>query len=166
MGRSCELNQEVVMATAEKSGPRPALTQLHYSVDIAAPREKVWRVLWDDASFRDWSSVFAEGSYAVSDWKEGSTVQFIDPGSNSGMSAVIERQRPNEFISFRHEAEIKDGKVQPPADWSGVHENYTLTSRNGGTTLKVDLDAADEHRKMFEDTFPKALQRVKELAEG
>lgn len=152
------------MATAAKQ--RPALKQLHYTIDIDAPREKVWRVLWDDASFRDWTSVFADGSYAVSDWKEGSTVQFIDPSSNSGMQAIIEKKRPNEFISFRHEAELKDGKVQPPADWAGAHENYTLTSSNGRTTLKVDLDAPDEHRQMFEDKFPKALQRVKALSEA
>jgi uncharacterized protein YndB with AHSA1/START domain len=151
------------MATAAKQSP--ALNKLHYAIAIDAPRDKVWRVLWDDASFRDWSSVFAEGSYAVSDWKEGSTVQFIDPGSNSGMQAVIEKWRPGEFISFRHEAEIKDGKVQPPAAWSGAHENYTLTNNNGRTTLKVDLDAADEHRGMFEDKFPKALQRIKTLSE-
>ena len=151
------------MATAAKQSP--ALNKLHYAIDIDAPRDKVWLVLWDDASFRDWSSVFAEGSYAVSDWKEGSPVQFIDPGSNSGMQGVIEKLRPGEFISFRHEAEIKDGKVQPPAAWSGAHENYTLTNNNGRTTLKVDLDAADEHREMFEDKFPKALQRIKTLSE-
>ena len=153
------------MATAAKPNPRPALNQMHFDIDIDAPREKVWRVLWDDASFRDWSSVFAEGSYAVSDWKEGSTVQFIDPSNNSGMQAIIEKKRPNEFISFRHEAELKDGKVQPPAAWSGAHENYTLTSSNGRTLLKVDLDAADEHQKMFNDKFPKALKRIKELSE-
>ena len=81
------------------------------------------------------------------------------------MQGVIETLRPSEFISFRHEAEIKDGKVQPPAAWSGAHEDYTLTSSNGRTTLKVDLDAADEHREMFEDKFPKALQRIKKLSE-
>ena len=153
------------MATAAKSNPRVALNQLHYTVDIAAPREKVWRILWDDASFRDWSSVFAEGSYAVSDWKEGSTVQFIDPGSNAGMSAVIEQKRPNEYISFRHEAEIKDGEIQPTPAWSGAHENYTLATRDGRTTLTVDLDAPDEYRQMFEDKFPQALKRVKSLSE-
>ncbi len=152
------------MATAQK--PNPALHQLHYAIDIDAPREKVWRVLWDDKSFRDWSSVFAEGSYAVSDWKEGSTVQFIDPTSNSGMQAIIEKSRPGEFMSFRHEAEIKEGKVQPVPEWSGAHENYTLTSNNGRTTLKVELDAADEHRQMFEDKFPRALKRVKVLSEA
>jgi hypothetical protein len=82
------------------------------------------------------------------------------------MQGVIEKSRPGEFISFRHEAEIKDGKLQPPAAWSGAHENYTLTNNNGRTTLKVDLDAADEHREMFEDKFPKALQRIKTLSEA
>jgi uncharacterized protein YndB with AHSA1/START domain len=141
------------------------MNRLHFSIDIAAPRNKVWRVLWDDASFRDWTSVFAQGSYAVSDWKEGSTIEFIDPSSRSGMSAVIEKKRPGEFMSFRHEAEIKNGKVQPPAEWSGAHENYTLTANDGRTTLTVDLDAPDEHREMFEGKFPEALQRVKQLSE-
>ncbi len=152
------------MATSAK--PTPTLKQLHYTIDIDAPRDKVWRVLWDDASFRDWSSVFAEGSYAVSDWKEGSTVQFIDPSSNSGMQAIIEKKRPSEYISFRHEAEIKAGKVPPTPEWSGAHENYTLTNSNGRTTLKVDLDAADEHRQLFDDTFPKALTRGKALSDA
>ena len=149
------------MATAAKP-----VNRLHFSVDIAAPREKVWRVLWDDTSFLDWSSAFAEGSYAVSDWNEGSPIQFIDPSSRSGMASVIEKKRPNEFISFRHEAEIKDGKVQPPAAWSGAHENYTLTANDGRTTLTVDLDAPDEYRQMFADKFPQALQRVKTLSEA
>jgi uncharacterized protein YndB with AHSA1/START domain len=142
------------------------MNRLHFSIDIAAPRDKVWRVLWDDASFRDWTSVFAQGSYAVSDWNEGSTIQFIDPSSRDGMSAVIEKKRPGEFMSFRHEAEIKNGKVQPPAEWSGAHENYTLTANDGRTTLTVDLDAPDEYREMFEGKFPEALQRVKQLSEA
>jgi uncharacterized protein YndB with AHSA1/START domain len=141
------------------------LNRLQFSVDIAATRERVWKVLWEDATYRDWTSVFSEGSYAVSDWKEGSKVQFFDASGRNGMSAIIEKQRPHEFMSFRHEAEIKDGQVQPSADWAGAHENYTLTSHAGGTRLTVDLDTADEYRQMFDGTFPQALQRVKQLAE-
>jgi hypothetical protein len=33
-----------------------------------------------------------------------------------------------------------------------------------GATLIVDQDAADEYKEAFEKAFPKALQRVKELA--
>ena len=142
------------------------MNRLHFSIDIDAPRDKVWRALWDDANFRDWSSVFAEGSYAVSDWNEGSPVQFIDPSTRSGMSSIIEKKRPGEFMSFRHEAEIKEGTVQPPAAWSGAHENYTLTANDGRTKLTIDLDAPDEHRQMFEDKFPQALRRVKSLSEA
>jgi uncharacterized protein YndB with AHSA1/START domain len=139
---------------------------LHFAIEIDAPRERVWKTLWDDSSYRDWTGVFAEGSYAVSDWNEGSKIQFLDPAGGNGMSAVIEKKRPVELMSFRHVAEIKNGQEQPPAEWSGAHENYTLTARNGKTVLSVDLDAPDEYRKMFEDKFPQALRRVKTLAEA
>ena len=141
------------------------MNRLHFSIDIDARRERVWKILWEDATYRDWTSAFAEGSYAVSDWKEGSTIQFLDPTSGSGMSAIIEKKSPNEFMSFKHVAEIKNGHEQPPAAWSGAHENYTLTENGSGTKLSVDLDAPDEYRQMFEDKFPQALQRVKTLSE-
>lgn len=141
------------------------MKRLQFSTTINAPRQAVWKALWDDASFRDWTSVFAEGSHAISDWNEGSPIRFLAP-DGSGMAAVIETKRPNEFMSFRHIAEIKDGKEQPPAEWSGAHEDYRLEERAGITTLSVDMDAADEYREMFETTFPKALERVKTLAES
>ena len=81
------------------------MSKLHFSTDIQAPRATVWNVLWNDATYREWTSVFSEGSYAVSDWNEGSKVQFLDATSGSGMSAVIQQKRPNEFMSFRHVAE-------------------------------------------------------------
>ena len=140
------------------------VTRLHYSVDIDAPRQRVWEVLWDDRTYRDWTSAFMEGSHAVSDWKEGSKIQFLDPSGN-GMSAVIEKKVPNERMTFRHLAEIKEGKEQPaPPSWSGALEEYTLKDNGKGTTLIVDSDAADEYKESFEKAFPKALHRVKELA--
>jgi uncharacterized protein YndB with AHSA1/START domain len=145
---------------------RDVMNRLHFSIDIAAPRDRVWSVLWEDASYRDWTSAFSPGSYAESDWTEGSRIRFLDSSSRNGMSAVIEKKREGEFISFRHEAEIKDGQTQPPAAWSGAHEDYTLSGTDGRTTLTVDLDAPDEYRQMFEDKFPQALQRVKKLSEG
>ena len=141
------------------------MNRLHFSIVIKAPAERVWRILWDDPTYRDWTSVFAEGSYAVSDWNEGSKIQFLDPTADSGMSSIIVKKTPNEFMSFKHLAEIKSGVEQPPAAWSGALENYTLKEHDGATTLTVDLDAPEEFRAMFEDSFPKALSRVKTLAE-
>ena len=140
------------------------MTRLHYTVDIDAPRERVWAVLWDDKTYRDWTSAFMEGSHAVSDWKEGSKIQFLDPSGN-GMAAIIEKKVPNERMTFRHIAEIKEGKEHPaPSSWANAREEYTLKDNGRGTTLTIDTDAADEHKETFEKAFPKALQRLKELA--
>lgn len=142
------------------------MKKLHYAIDISAPPMTVWNVLWDDASYRDWSSAFGEGSYAVSDWNEGSPIKFIDALSNDGMSAIIEKKTPGEFMCFKHVGEISNGKERPyPEDKVG-RERYTLTDISGITRLEVDLDAPEAYQSMFDDMFPKALRRVKELAEA
>ena len=40
------------------------------------PKRKIWAVLWDDATYRQWTSLFVKAIYAVSDWKEGSKIHF------------------------------------------------------------------------------------------
>jgi len=141
------------------------MQKLYFSIDIKAQREKVWKVLWEDATYRDWTSVFAEGSHAKSDWKEGGRIEFLDP-SGDGMIAVIDKLVPNEFMSFKHLGEIREGKEQPWDEGAGGMENYTLKENGEYTALTVDLDSPEEYRDMFEDIFPKALERVKELAEA
>ena len=138
---------------------------LHFSIDIDAPRARVWEVLWDDASYRDWTRVFSETSHAVSDWQEGSRIQFLDGSGNQGMVAIIEKKTPNELMSFRHFAELKDGKETPFPDGGSGRETYTLTENGGRTRLRTDLESPAEWEAMFNDKFPKALQRVKDLAE-
>ena len=145
------------------------MEKMHFSIDIDAPRERVWRALWSDTSYPEWTSAFSPGSRAVSDWREGSKIQFLD-GEGQGMESLIEKSVPNEFMSFKHLGIIQEGQVQPPdektREWSGNHENYTLRDRNGRTTLNVDLESPQEYKDMFNDKFPKALHRLKEIAES
>jgi hypothetical protein len=49
-----------------------SLSTLIFVSTINAPKEKVWDALWKDASYRKWTAVFMDGSYAKSDWAEGS----------------------------------------------------------------------------------------------
>ena len=42
------------------------MEKLHFSVNINASKEKVWQTLWDDTTYRKWTSAFSETSYAVS----------------------------------------------------------------------------------------------------
>ena len=145
------------------------MEKLNFSIGINAPREKVWDVLWDDSSYREWTSVFSEGSYAETDnWKEGSKVRFL--GANGeGMSSLVAVNRPNEFMSFKHVGMINNGVEDNESDevkkWAGATENYTLDGANGTTTLKVELDITPEHKEYFDKTWPKALDKVKTLSE-
>jgi uncharacterized protein YndB with AHSA1/START domain len=145
------------------------MEKLNFSIDINAPKEKVWKTLWEDASYRQWTGVFSEGSHAETDWKEGSKVLFLDE-KGSGMVSMIEKIRPNEFISFQHLDEVKnrveDTKSDKVKGWAGAHENYTLKEVKGKTELLVDMDMNEEFKDMFMKMFPKALQKVKELSEN
>ena len=43
-------------------------------------------------------------------------------------------------------------------------ETYRLATQGDGTRLTVDLDTTDEYRDIFEQMFPKALERLKTTA--
>jgi len=138
-------------------------------VMINAPKEKVWDTLWNDQSYREWTSVFYPGSHAVSDWNEGSKIQFLGPDGH-GMYSRIDRKQPNEYMAFKHLGEVKDGKEQEANEstesWAGAMETYSLRKSEDGTELEVELDVTDDHQQYFKETFPQALNKVKALAES
>lgn len=141
---------------------------LQFKTLINAPREKVWHVLFDDATYREWTSAFMEGSYAVTDWQKGSKALFLD-GKGMGMVARIKDNIPNEFLSIEHLGEVKDGVEDTTSEkvkqWAGAHENYTLKDVDSQTELIIDCDMAEDYVNMFNDMWPKALDKVKEIAE-
>ncbi|HET6768059.1 MAG TPA: SRPBCC domain-containing protein [Chitinophagaceae bacterium] len=146
------------------------MEKINFATTINAPREKVWKVLWDDASYRNWTSAFTEGSYARTDnWKEGSKVLFLSPDGD-GMVSKVASNKPNKFMSFEHLGVVKNGVEDTESEsvksWAGARENYTLTEENGKTKLIVDMDSTDEFKDYFLKTWPIALEKVKELSEN
>jgi len=140
--------------------------KLQFSIAIKASKEKVWNTLWGDKTFRDWASIVDEGTYMVGDIKQGAEVQFISGASGYGVTSLIEKLTPNELVSFRHMADTQEsGKREREKEWTGGIERYSLTERDGSTTVTVELDAPPEQIETFEERLPKALRRVKELAE-
>jgi len=140
-----------------------------FKINIHAPKEKVWKVLWNMDSYKKWTSVFSEGSTVETDnWKKGSKVRFGD-GKGEWMVAKIKDNIPNEFMSIQHLGMVKDGVEDLESDkvksWAGAEENYTLKGNNGNTELIVDMDMTDEYKDYFINTWPKALEKVKDLAE-
>jgi len=139
---------------------------MQFSIEIQAPRKKVWSALFDDKNFRDWGSIIDGGQYRVGDMKEGNEIQFISSASGYGVTSLVEKLVPNEFVSFRQMADTKDsGKQDREKEWTGGTESYSLTEKEGATTLIVEIDIPPGLGEIFNDRFPKALKRVKDLAE-
>jgi hypothetical protein len=141
------------------------INRLQFSIDIKAEKTKIWNALWDEKSYRDWASVFFDGSYAVTEnWKEGSKVLFLSP-DQSGIYSIIETHIPNKTMKFKHIGIVTKGKEQPMDDetkiWSGTTETYTLTEGTDCNTLIVEIDVLDEHLDFMKTTLPKALEKVK-----
>ncbi|MBL7738823.1 MAG: SRPBCC domain-containing protein [Chitinophagaceae bacterium] len=145
------------------------MEKLNFTITINATPEKVWKILWDDATYRKWTAAFSESSHAKSDWKQGSKILFLD-GEGRGMVSRIAESRPNEYMSFEHLGEIRDGVEDTSSErvkgWAGSHENYTLKKINDQTELIIDMDINEEFKDMFASIWPKALENVKQLSEN
>ncbi len=149
------------------------MERIQFKSFINAPREKVWNIMLDDATYREWTKVFnpdGPASFFEGDWSLGSAMKFIGSGENgslSGMYSVVKENKPYDFLSIRHIGEIKEGKEVPWETPEGVEalENYTFTEKDGGTELVVDLDTLTEYKEMFQDMCPKALEKLKEICE-
>jgi uncharacterized protein YndB with AHSA1/START domain len=140
-----------------------------YSIAINASQEKVWYSLWDDQNYRHWVSVFCEGSYAISDWQEGSKIYFLDQ-NGSGMNSLVAINQPFETMLFRHMGELKEYVELPETEaskaWSGAEERYELKTNNGITNVTVTIDLVEKYIDYFNETFPKALEQLKGIAES
>ena len=145
------------------------MEQLNFQINIKASRSAIWNVLWNDETYRKWTAVFSPGSYAVTDWKEGSKTLFLS-ADGSGMVSTIARNIPHEFMSIRHLGFVKDGVEDTESEavkqWAGAMENYTLKDNGDAVLLEVSMDINDDYKDYFLKVFPEALQIVKELAEN
>lgn len=152
------------------------MQKLRESILIDAPREKVWDMMLGEATYREWTTPFSEGSYYIGSFEEGADIRFLGPdqenpesGKEMGMVSKVRESRRPEFVSVEHLGFIKDGVEDFTSDevkkWTPAFENYTFNEKDNGTEVVVELDTPDEYHQMMKDMWPKALQKLKEICE-
>jgi hypothetical protein len=142
------------------------MEKLQFSIEIKTPREKVWNTLWEDKTFRDWANIIDEGLYLAGEIKEGNEVQFISSVNGYGVTSLVEKFVPNQFVLFRHMTDtMESGEKEREKEWAGGAESYSLAQKDGVTILTIDIDLPPEQVETFKVRLPKVLERVKVLAE-
>jgi hypothetical protein len=85
---------------------------LHFSIIIHSSRQKVWRAMLDQESYKVWTAAFCEGSCFEGSWNKGEKIRFLT-SAGEGMTSMIAENKPYEFISIRHPGIIKNGVEDP-----------------------------------------------------
>ncbi len=147
--------------------------KMHVEILIDAHVEKVYQTMLGQQTFSQWTSAFNSTSRYEGSWEKGSSIRFLgedEKGNRGGMVSRIRENIPYRFVSIEHygvlhgDEEITSG---PEADkWAGGLENYSFEEHNGKTLVLVDVDVNDEFETYFEETWPKALNKLKELCEN
>lgn len=142
------------------------MKQMQFAIAIHASKAKVWSTLWQDASFREWAGIIDPGTYMVGELKEGNEVQYISAENGYGVTSLVEKLVAGEFLLLRHSADTQEvGKRVRKKEWTGGLESYSLVEKNGLTTLKAAFDVPAGMEDYFQIHYPRALERVKILAE-
>ena len=151
------------------------MKKLQFQVQINEPAAKVYDVmlgLSNKSTYEQWTVLFNPTSTYEGSWDKGSKILFIgvdEKGEKGGMVSKIAENIPNRFVSIQHYGLVKDDQeiTEGPEveKWANGFENYTFEENNGTTTLTLDIDITEDFVDFFNETYPKALAKLKELCE-
>jgi hypothetical protein len=141
------------------------MKKVQFKTEINAPIAKVYNTMLgldNKATYEAWTAEFNPTSTFEGSWEKGSKIRFIGTDENG-------ENIPNKFVSIRHygilkgDTEITSG--EEVEKWAGELENYWFEEHNGITSVTVEVGVSDEYMDYFQTTYPKALQKLKEITE-
>ncbi len=151
------------------------MKNIQFSVRINAPVDRVYEIMLglnNKSTYEEWTSLFNPTSTYEGNWNKGSKILFIgtdEKGEKGGMVSEIAGNIPNRFVSIHHygllQSNIEITEGPEVEKWAGGFENYTFEESNGITTVTVDLDTTEDFLDYMNQTFPKALNKLKEICE-
>lgn len=145
---------------------------LKFEKAINASPEKVFKTMIDKKGYNQWTAPFNETSQFEGTWEKGSKILFIGTDSNGkkgGMVGRIKENRPYEFIGIEYLGLVKEDQEiteGPEVDsWAGSMENYWFFPEGNGTKMVVNLESNQEFMSFFQETWPNALDILKNISE-
>jgi uncharacterized protein YndB with AHSA1/START domain len=150
------------------------MNKLHFETEITAPKATVWNTMLNHGTYEKWVSAGWGSSTYEGEWERGSRMKFFGTDESGAVSggtvAEIVDVKPYEFVLARHVAMLtvggaEDTDSEMAKGWVGITEDYYFTEEGGVTALKVEIRTNPAWAHMFQDGWPKALAKLKELCE-
>ena len=148
------------------------MERVRYSITMNCPVDKAYDTMLDQEHYKYWTAAFNPSSRYEGSWQEGSKIRFIgedQDGNSGGMLSRIKKNIPNEFVSIEHYGIIENGKEITEGEkvkaFAGTLENYTFREKDGKTEVIVEFDTDENWKDYFSTTWPKALDKLKEICE-
>jgi len=151
------------------------MKKIKFKISINAPVNRVYDVMLgisNKSTYEKWTYLFNPTSTYEGIWVKGNKILFIgvdENGEKGGIVSKIAENIPNRFISIQHYGLLKADKeiTEGPEveKWANGFENYTFEENNVTTTVTVDLDITEDFLVYMNETYPKALEKLKEICE-
>ncbi len=149
--------------------------RLQFHSTIHASIEHVFDImlgLTNKSTYEQWTAEFNPTSTYEGTWEKGSKILFVgidENGEKGGMVSKIAEYTLNQYVSIQHCGLFKDGQeiMEGPdvEKWANGFENYLFQDSNGITSLVVELDTTEDFSDFMNETYPIALQKLKEICE-
>jgi len=145
------------------------MTKLNYSIEINAKNEHVWKTMLAPETYQQWVKAFSANSKFIGEWKQGETILFFDPDLG-GSKAILEIFDPYNVILARHFSMVDKNQNENNEDemskkWIGSTERYSLIETTDKTKLNIEMTTDEAFTKMFDSSWPKAMEIIKSLCE-
>ena len=151
------------------------MEKLQFKVTIKAPAYTVYAIMLginNKSTYEQWTALFNPTSTYEGNWEKGCKISFVgvdENGVKGGMVSRIEANIPNRFVSIQHYGLVKgDQEITEGPEvekWANGFENYSFEENMNTTTVTVDLDTTKDFVTYMNETYPKALAKLKEICE-
>ena len=153
------------------------MNKLQYTIKINAPVNKIYDLMLgisNKSTYEQWTAMFNPTSTYEGNWNKGSKMLFVgfdEKGNKGGMVSEIADNITNKYISIHHYGLVQANKeitFGPEVEkWANGFENYTFQENSGVTEIVVELVGLTENlNEYMNDSWPKALNKLKEVCEG
>ncbi len=145
------------------------MKKLEFKINIDAGPKKVWDIMLNPITYKEWVNVSWPNSHYEGEWKEGENIRFVSKSGAGTLANLIECV-PHKYIMARHTAVInadgtEDRDSETAKGWIGTTESYAFTGNGNSTELKTEIQTNPDWEKMFNEGWPNAMVKLKELCE-